>query len=527
MFLSNLRIGIRLGVGFAVVLILTAVLGGVAIMELDQLSSLTTKLYKHPYAVSTAALRIDGNMVRMHRSMKDVALAKDEAGINAAAAKVAEYEKAVFKDYEIIQERFLGDKTQVEEARKLFAGWKPIRDEVIGLMRQGKRAEAAAITKGKGADYVAKLNKSIEGFIKFAQGKADGFVKSAAEARDADMRMVWILAGLAIAIGVIVAIYLTRSITRPLKDAVTVADAMAAGDLTVDIKSSSKDETGQLLSSMNSMVSKLSEMIGANVSSSQALAEGASEQAANLEETTSSLEEMASMTKQNADNAQQADSLSQDANKVIERADKSMTDMRSAMERINNASDEMAKIIKTIDEIAFQTNLLALNAAVEAARAGEAGAGFAVVADEVRSLAMRAAEAARSTSELIEDNIKNIKDGSEIVASTGEAFGEVRQSSDKVAELVAEIAAASAEQTQGIDQISRAATEMDRVTQANAANAEQMAASMAMFKVKSGAGEYSQSRRQAGGGGPKSRPSQEQSANQKLIPLEEDDFVDL
>jgi methyl-accepting chemotaxis protein len=207
------------------------------------------------------------------------------------------------------------------------------------------------------------------------------------------------------------------------------------------------------------------------------LAEGSSQQAASLEETSSSLEEMSSMTRQNAENAGTADTLMVETKEIVGKANATMGQLKSSIERIDAASDETAKIIKTIDEIAFQTNLLALNAAVEAARAGEAGAGFAVVADEVRNLAMRAAEAAKNTQTLIEGNIHNIKEGTELVAATDEAFSEVAQSAEKVAELVGEIAAASKEQSQGIDQINNATSEMDKVIQRVAANAEESAAS--------------------------------------------------
>jgi len=214
---------------------------------------------------------------------------------------------------------------------------------------------------------------------------------------------------------------------------------------------------------------------GQVASSSQQLSEGASEQAASIEETSSSLEEMSSMTKQNADNANQADNLMKEANQIVSKANDSMSDLTVSMEEISKASQETSKIIKTIDEIAFQTNLLALNAAVEAARAGEAGAGFAVVADEVRNLAMRAADAAKNTAELIEGTVKKVNDGGELVATTNDAFTKVAESSAKVGELVGEIAAASNEQAQGIGQVNSAVTEMDKIVQQNAANAEESA----------------------------------------------------
>lgn len=210
-------------------------------------------------------------------------------------------------------------------------------------------------------------------------------------------------------------------------------------------------------------------------SSSQQLAEGASEQAASIEEISSSLEEMASMIKQNAGNASHANQLMNEAKDVIARANGSMGDLIKSMGDISRASEETSKIIKTIDEIAFQTNLLALNAAVEAARAGEAGAGFAVVADEVRKLAMRAAEAAKNTANLIDDTVKRIKEGSEVAVRTNSEFARVEDSSAKMRELVGEIAAASTEQSQGIDQISKAVGEMDKVVQQNSANAEETA----------------------------------------------------
>ena len=210
-------------------------------------------------------------------------------------------------------------------------------------------------------------------------------------------------------------------------------------------------------------------------SASQTLAAGSSEQAASLEETSASLEQMSSMTKLNADNSVQANVLMQEASTSVQSASVSMAELTASMADILKASEETSRIVKTIDEIAFQTNLLALNAAVEAARAGEAGAGFAVVADEVRNLALRAAEAAKNTSGLIEGTSKKIREGSEYVNKSNVVFSRVAESTVKIGDLIGEIAAASSEQARGIEQVNIAVSEMDKVTQQNAATAEESA----------------------------------------------------
>jgi methyl-accepting chemotaxis protein len=299
---------------------------------------------------------------------------------------------------------------------------------------------------------------------------------------------------------------------------------------------------------------------GQITSSSQSLAEGSSEQAASIEQSSASLEEMAAMTKQNADNASQADQLMKQASAVVDQANESMAGLTASMEDISTSSEETSKIIKTIDEIAFQTNLLALNAAVEAARAGEAGAGFAVVADEVRNLAMRAADAAKDTATLIEGTTQKVKTGSDLVAGTNEAFAQVTDSASRVGELVAEIAAASDEQARGIEQVNTAVTEMDKVTQQNAANAQQSASSSEEMLSQAGwmkemvtelvslvGGSDSSTKESSTKTGPSLRekirrkivqpnkndyhnemspPREEETRPEQLIPLEDDDFKD-
>jgi methyl-accepting chemotaxis protein len=269
----------------------------------------------------------------------------------------------------------------------------------------------------------------------------------------ANQRILWLMGLVTLGILVVVIaaslVFTRRSITRPVQRII--------GGL---------NEGAQQVTSASEQLS----------SASQSLADGASEQAASIEETSSTLEEMSAMTRRNAENAGHADGLMKQVATVVHQAGRSMTDLTSSMGEITKAGEETSKIIKTIDEIAFQTNLLALNAAVEAARAGEAGAGFAVVADEVRNLAMRAADAARSTSDLIENTNRKVKTGNGLAVSTNEAFVQLTEVASRVGELVAEIAAASREQSLGIDQINTAVGEMNKVTQQNSANAEESAA---------------------------------------------------
>ncbi len=286
-------------------------------------------------------------------------------------------------------------------------------------------------------DLVAAMNKMTNDVVADAVGSISQVLLS-----------LLIGVGAALAISLILGLAITRSITKPVN---RLIEALSEGAQEVDHAST------QLSASSN------------------ILAEGATENAASLEETSAALEELSSMTKRNADNSMEANALMRQATDAVHSADQSMARVTKAMEEIAVSGNEIGKIIKTIDEIAFQTNLLALNAAVEAARAGDAGAGFAVVADEVRNLAIRSADAAKNTADLIASTIGNINSGSEMVAATAESFKTVEAHSAKVAELLGEVAEASREQSQGISQITTAMAEMDKVTQSNAASAEESA----------------------------------------------------
>jgi methyl-accepting chemotaxis protein len=256
--------------------------------------------------------------------------------------------------------------------------------------------------------------------------------------------------------------------TTPFGVLVLVASFILVGKKLMGQLQSMADELKDVAVEMDSAASSVAE-------SDQALADNASSQAASLEQTASSLEQMSAKTEGNAENSDQAKALVAEAKTVVGKVNDHMNDMAAAVEEVSRTSEQTGKIVKTIDEIAFQTNLLALNAAVEAARAGEAGAGFAVVAGEVRDLAQQAAQAAKSTSDLIENTIAVVRKNHELTELTRKAFGQNVEISEKIEVLVDEIAVASAEQAQGIEEINRAVAEMDRIAQQNAAAAEESA----------------------------------------------------
>jgi methyl-accepting chemotaxis protein len=338
--------------------------------------------------------------------------------------------------------------------------WKENHEEYIVLSKEyDKLAEAGdtgdecynkmvSLTLGTKA---ASFNKAEELLNEIAMSNSESCTEASLQSKT-QAKFLKVLTFSSLVVGVVLALVLGLLVSRAINKALT--------------------EIIEVLSGGADQVTAASRQIS---TAAQSLADGATEQAAGLQETSSSLEEMASMTKQNADNAQEANALAATASKVAGDGTTAMARMDKVIQEIHKSSNETAKIIKVIDEIAFQTNILALNAAVEAARAGEAGKGFAVVAEEVRNLAMRSAESAKNTANLIEESVKSAANGVDNANEVSKVLNEIGQSVAKTTNLVGEIAAASQEQAQGIGQVNVAVAQIDSITQQNAANAEESA----------------------------------------------------
>ncbi|HEX8609754.1 MAG TPA: methyl-accepting chemotaxis protein [Telluria sp.] len=492
MNLRDFKIGTRLAFGFgSILLILVAMALMASALNSRNKNSLMTGLASSS-AQNLHAVSMKSAMLETGIAMRNIGLQSDVALMQKEQDKV----KVQSKRYEEARTRLQA--TGLDDAEtKMLADVAALDKEVDTAFKEAIGQVLAFNSEGAAkviATRIDPLNqKTLEVLNKLVdkqQVESDDFLKKSVEA---DQRVGMIMFGvcaLAVALGVVCALVTTRSITLPLLGAVSVAKKVAAGELTSEIRVVGRDETSELLQALKDMNDSLSKTVGDVRSgtemitvASQEIASGNADlssrtesQASSLEETASSMEELTSTVKQNADNARQANQLAVSASSVAVKGGAVVSQVVDTMGSIKESSRKIVDIIGVIDGIAFQTNILALNAAVEAARAGEQGRGFAVVASEVRNLAQRSAGAAKEIKSLIGDSVDKVDAGSKLVDEAGQTMDLIVTSIKQVADIMGEITAATQEQSNGIEEVNQAITQMDEMTQQNAALVEQAAA---------------------------------------------------
>ncbi|MFJ9532357.1 methyl-accepting chemotaxis protein [Herbaspirillum sp. NPDC101396] len=501
--MKNWKIGVRLTIGFGIVL---ALLVAGATFGLRQVAKLNDRvefitsvdegkllaLSKVQFAVGLRAIAArnlvlvtdpaqqKGDIELITKAQKDI-----DSGMQELTALTKNPADATAKEREML-----------EQLRALEGKYLPIATK-IGALATTQQTEAAKASLV--ADCMPLLKQVIAHINEFnvvMRTSATESVTAAQEAYEVSKWTMLALSAVSLLLGSLIAWWLTRSISRPLKEAVTIAQNVSAGDLTSTITVDSKDELGQLKLALKEMNDNLLRIVGDVRHGTDTIATASSEiatgnldlssrteqQAGSLQETASAMEELTATVKQNAENAQQANKLATTASDIAVKGGAVVARVVETMASINESSKKVVDIIGVIDGIAFQTNILALNAAVEAARAGEQGRGFAVVASEVRSLAQRSASAAKEIKQLIGTSVEKVDAGAALVDEAGATMGEILDSIQRVTGIMGDISSASDEQTRGIEQINHAIAQMDQVTQQNAALVEEAAAAAASMQ---------------------------------------------
>ncbi|SFU99156.1 methyl-accepting chemotaxis protein [Pseudoduganella namucuonensis] len=500
--MKNLKIGVRLGLGFGAIV---AFMLGLSIMSVSRLGAMNdgmNLIMKDRYpkvllANDTITLTIDNG--RMLRSM--LLSASDEEAEKFKRIVESTNRPKIVEDLAKMEKLISTEKgkqlfKEIMDKRALLD---PKYDKLYALAKSDKDAAAEFLRN----DFAATNNAywaALDAMAKFQSEQMDEGGANADEVYLATRTLIVAVTSITLVLAGLVALVITRSVTRPMSEAVKVAQTVARGDLTSRIEVSRKDEAGQLLQALKEMNDSLVNIVGqvrtgtdTIATASKQIASGnldlssrTEQQASSLEETASSMEEMTSTVKQNADNARQANQLAISASEVAVKGGAVVSQVVDTMESINASSKKIVDIIGVIDGIAFQTNILALNAAVEAARAGEQGRGFAVVASEVRNLAQRSAAAAKEIKTLIGDSVEKVDIGAKLVDQAGSTMQAIVESIKSVTDIMGEITAASQEQTSGIEQINHAIAQMDEVTQQNAALVEEAAAAAGSLQDQAG-----------------------------------------
>ena len=486
------RIGTRLALGFGVLIAMMLTMVVVGLLQLSSLLETNRLIIEREWVKAEAANTLSSIAQANARRTIEIYFAETEAQRAQKRAEILAGREAFVQAFKTLQELVRRDdgKQLLGEAEAARGRYVASQGKFNELVDAGRKEEAFAELQQHTLVELTAVQDRVDRLARLEQRLVtEAGARAKAEAQFARMLLLGLGIG-GLVIGLLLAAWITRSITAPLRQAVRVAQAVSEGDLRSEIEVHSRDEAGQLLSALQHMNTSLTGIVNEVRHSSDTIATATSqiaagnldlssrteEQAAALEETTASMHELASTVKQNYDSGKHANELAESASQVAVRGGEVVGQVVHTMESINASSRKIADIIGVIDSIAFQTNILALNAAVEAARAGEQGRGFAVVAGEVRQLAGRSAEAAKEIKGLIEASVRNVSEGCMLVEKAGSTMDEIVVSVRRVSDIMGEISSASADQSHGIDQINEAMGQMDQVTQSNAALVEESAA---------------------------------------------------
>ena len=492
MSFKDWKIGSRLGLGFGLLILMLLAAVALALLRLSQVEAINTRIIEKDWVKAEAANTINATTRANARRTMELIIVGDVSQLATIKERIAENKKTIDVALETLDKLIY-----LPEGRTLLADLKERRgryvqsfNKVARLMEEANKDEATRVMNTETLPLLDALQEPINRLTELQKRIV---IDSSEEVRrsivSAQLLMA-VLGALGLVLGVLFAWWITRSITRPLGEAVQVARTVAAGDLGSQIRVASRDETGQLLQALKDMNDSLTRIVHEVRNGADAMATATSqiaagnidlsarteEQASALEETAASMEQLSATVKNNDTSSSHASQLAESAASVAAKGGDLVGKVVHTMEAIDGSSKRIADIIGLIDGIAFQTNILALNAAVEAARAGEQGRGFAVVAAEVRSLAGRSAEAAKEIKALINESVSNVTAGSTLVEQAGSTMDEIVVHVRRVADLMRETNVATHEQAAGIAQVNQAIGQMDQVTQQNAALVEEAAA---------------------------------------------------
>ena len=503
MKVSDLRVGVRISLGFAAVLLATVLVGIVAINRMQAIQKNVEDMGGDWIPSINAINALRGQLNELRRAEMSMCLKEVVLEVEEQQERIKTLREKTLPELAKTYEAMVStpqESEQWKDAKARYAAYLGVQDRLIAARKAGNRGEYLATVSGESSKAFGAVIGATQKLVDINTQGAEADVEASRAVYKAVLTTMGVLIVAALAAGGALAFYLTRSTVRPLTDMVGVASRVAEGDLTVDIDTSRRDELGQLAQALSAMQGALNRSLSTVRTSAESIAMSSGEVAAgssdlsarteqmasSLEETSATMQALTDTVRMNADATRQASQLALNASQVADRGGVVVSEVVSTMDQINASSRKIADIIGTIDGIAFQTNILALNAAVEAARAGEQGRGFAVVAGEVRSLAQRSAEAAREIKGLIGSSVERVEAGARLVGDAGETMREIVAAVQRVTDIIQEISSATQEQSTSLMEVGQAVRRLDEVTQQNAALVEESSAASESLREQAG-----------------------------------------